>query len=342
LFIETHHLDALEMTRYEFRLRSLSEVLLPPFLGSTLRGAFGHALKAVTCSTPHGDCSRCLLVERCVYPRVFETAANHAEGLLAKSKDAPRPFIFIPPVPNPELGFGRARDDWLRWRMPVTAGEQIVFGLSLFGETIRELPYIVYTISLMAQQGFGVGRAPFALESVAAIDAEGKREHIYTPELVRLRPCVREKTTLGDYVRARLTQIVSSNELTLRFITPTRIRVKGEVTENPTFAKLVSSLSLRLSLLGETHGDAPLGYDYKDIIERTGGVETRFSDLRLVALERFSNRRRGKLGLDGFTGDVRFTGPPLHELMPLIVAGEFVNVGSSTAFGLGRYCVVTS
>lgn len=340
MFIDAHQLDALAIARYEIRLRALSEVVLPPFLGSMIRGAFGHALKAIVCGMPHGECRRCLLAERCIYPKLFEPTANRGRGLLPKSQDAPRPFIFIPPIPNTDSHFGRGRADWLRLRMPVEAGESVVFGLSLLGDAIKDLPYIVYAIGLMARNGLGASRAPFALESVAVIDSQGNREVIYTPEMTSILPGARGKTTLGELTYTRLRQLDCNGELTLSFITPTRIRVNGEVTENLTLAMLVSSLSLRFSMLAQIHGESPISYDYKAMAELARGVKTRSTGLRLMALDRFSNRRGGKLKLDGFTGDICFSGPSVKELLPLIVAGEFLNVGSSTAFGLGRYSIV--
>src|SRR5688572_15780014 len=102
--LTTEQLMAFRIARYEFCLRSRSEALLPPFLGSTLRGAFGNALKAIACSMPHGDCGNCFLVERCLYPKLFETSARKNSGLLRKGDDAPRPFIFIPPQPAGDFG----------------------------------------------------------------------------------------------------------------------------------------------------------------------------------------------------------------------------------------------
>ena len=118
------------------------------------------------------------------------------------------------------------------------------------------------------------------------------------------------------------------------------LRIKGDVIENPSFAQLVSSLSLRLSVLAETFGDEPLQYEHKAMIERAHGVSTPTSTLRLMALERFSNRRNAKLAIDGFMGDVTFSGAAVEELLPLIVAGEYLLVGSGTAFGMGRYVIV--
>jgi CRISPR/Cas system endoribonuclease Cas6 (RAMP superfamily) len=383
-------LDALNFARFESCLRSHADAVLPPFLGSALRGAFGHALKAVACSMPHGDCGRCLLVERCLYPKLFETSARNGQALLAKRQNAPRPFIFVPPMAANDNGFMRARDDLLRWRVRVEAGEPVVFGLSLIGDAINDLPYVVYAISLMAQHGFGAERASFALERVAALDANGNRKLIYTSESNRIEEHASWHTTLGALVRARLKALPIANcrlpieraavaaassaskmagraepsesdalfrdpqaairnaqstirdEVTLRFLTPTRMRLKGRVIESPTFAQLISSLSLRLSMLAETFANASLSYDYKAMIERAHEVKTRGSTLRLMALDRYSSRRGGKLELDGFMGDVTFAGPAIQELLPLLVAGEFLNVGSGTAFGLGRYLIVAN
>lgn len=339
--LTVEHLNALTLARYEFHLRARAEAVLPPFLGSTLRGSFGHALKAIACSMPHGDCQRCLLVERCLYPRLFEASAQKERGLLSTNQDAPRPFIFVPPLPGMDSGHSPAPDDWLRWRVRLEAGEPLVFGLSLLGGAIQDLPYVVYAMSLMAQHGFGAERASFALEAVTAIDAEGKREVIYTPDMTRVRPSAQWQTTLGQLTQARLDQLASKDDLTLRFITPTRFRMKGQLLRSVDLAKLVSSLSLRLSLLAETHGEAPLSYDYKAMIERAGEAVTRSHNLHMMALERFSNRRQAKLELDGFVGEISFAGSAIQELLPLIVAGEFLHVGSGTAFGLGRYRIVT-
>lgn len=478
MILTTEQLHTLEVTRYEFHLRAEVDAVLPPFLGSTLRGAFGHALKAIACSMGHADCSRCFLVERCLYPRLFETSAGNGKVLRAKGtsidaplmhrrlpedrealagrekgpegfgattsqpsvlatsqqasvlapsqqpsilrqpsallknrQDAPRPFIFSPPVPATNSGFLRGRDDLLRWRVAVGAGDRITFGLSLIGDAVDELPYIIYAMSLMAQHGFGSERAPFALERVFALDAQGKQRAIYTAGDSQVRESADCHTTLARLVEVRLAQLAIErsssrvvaaagaevaavagakmlgdvplspittldhrsrpaahstaqpitkpllvhsrpavtetsrdsqclDRLTLRFTTPTRMRIKGQVMENPTFSQLAGSISLRLSMLAETYGK-PLTYDYRAMLERAAEVKTTNSTLRLMALDRFSNRRGGKLELDGFMGDITFAGAAIQDLHSLLVAGEFLNVGSGTAFGLGRYSILS-
>ncbi len=69
-------LDILPFTRDEFLIRAREDTILPPFLGTTLRGAFGNALKSIVCSVAHGECHRCLLDDRCLYPTRFATTAQ--------------------------------------------------------------------------------------------------------------------------------------------------------------------------------------------------------------------------------------------------------------------------
>jgi hypothetical protein len=291
----------------------------------------------------------------------------------------------------------RARDDLLRWRVRVKADESVVFGLSLVGEAIQELPYIIHAIRMMSQNGFGAERTSFQLERVSALNYQGEREIVFTSETTRIREHDKYHASLGVLTQARIFQLATENvpertlaatagaltvgtnvpstksmtlagehasgvaipgpeptadssisnrqsaignEITLRFITPTRLRIKGEVIENPSFAQLISSLSLRLAMMAQTYGTESLSYDHKAVIERARDVSTRNSTLRLMALNRFSSRRRTKLVIDGFMGDVTFNGEAIQELLPLIVAGEFLHVGSGTAFGMGRYVVV--
>jgi hypothetical protein len=198
------HLKALSLAQYEFRLAALTAGELPPFLGSTFRGSFGYALKAVACSVQHQDCTRCLLAERCIYPRLFEPRASQPDGLLKQQQNAPRPFIFEPPLPGQKYSalpfnqeIGRAQSNGgtsngykklfaepLRFK----AGDELRFGLTLIGQAIEELPYIIYAISLMARHGFGAQRTPFTLLEVLAINGSTTRLKVYTSEMAHIEP----------------------------------------------------------------------------------------------------------------------------------------------------------
>lgn len=75
--------------RYQFTCRFTEDALLPPYKGSTFRGAFGGALKKVVCAVREKDCSRCLLAARCVYARVFENVAPPLRRPLPSGRSSP-------------------------------------------------------------------------------------------------------------------------------------------------------------------------------------------------------------------------------------------------------------
>ncbi len=351
--ISLEHLKALSLAQYEFRLAALEACELPPFLGSTFRGSFGYALKAIACAMPPPqDCARCLLAERCLYPRLFEPRAHQPDGLLKPQQNAPRPFIFEPPLPGQKYSASFAGADIERGHrsdenshrhqrlfaepLRLALGDELRFSLTLIGPAIEELPYIIYAVSLMAQHGFGAHRTPFALREVSAVGGANTRLKIYTPEMERIAPHD-VRRNLSDMVKDRLAQLKQADTLRLLFLTPTRIRLQRSVQERLPFEQLVKSLSLRLTMQAQAHGVPGLDYDYQALLARARTATTQTESLWQQQLTRYSNRQEKKIEQDGFMGEAVFAGQAVSELFPLLVAGEFLHVGSATAFGLGRY-----
>lgn len=359
--------SVLNLARYQLRLRARQAVVLPPFLGSTLRGAFGHALKEAVCVVNHRDCERCMLAERCIYPYLFETPAPPIE-LLRGQKGAPRPFVIMPPLlaraekitaVNHSMPMQLKKAEFmyngksLRLVKPVpatcsdtgrhlSAGDDLVFELTLIGRAVEYMPYVVYAISEMAKRGLGANRIRFDLNQVALIDEQGVRKNIYSGDEQRITTPDNSTRSLGDVISQRLKQLEkasSPDELRLEFQTPARIRVDGDLQLKLNFDFLVRNLLRRVSLLAAVHGSASLKVNYRDLIDLASSVQTRLSGLRWWDWERYSNRQRTKMSLGGFVGEIEYTGEVIRDFMPLIVAGEVLHLGSGTSFGLGRYQV---
>jgi len=132
-----NQLRNLPVSRFEVVLQSNSEAVLPALIGSTLRGAFGHALKAISCSVPHRDCGKCFLSEVCLYTTIFEPTSN------SKIRDLPRPFIFEPPIPP----LTREISENQTLKLRVVEKGKITFGLTLIGEAAKKLPYLSMRLS---------------------------------------------------------------------------------------------------------------------------------------------------------------------------------------------------
>jgi hypothetical protein len=87
--------EALRLVRYSVSLEAQAPVDLPAYLGSTLRGAFGHAFRRLAC--PGGDAS-CPTPAICPYHLIFETAPPPDAVALRNLDDISRPFVIAPPA----------------------------------------------------------------------------------------------------------------------------------------------------------------------------------------------------------------------------------------------------
>ncbi len=226
-------------------------------------------------------------------------------------------------------------------RRHMSQGDGLTFGLLLMGRATEYLPYVVYAVSEMARRGLGASRTPFELTEVAMIDESGNRNPIYRGETQRVIVPDSATMKLSDLIGRRLDRLAfSANTLKLKFLTPARIRVEGDLQLKMSFELLARNLLRRISTLAMVHGRTQLELDYRGLIALAADVSISTFALRWFDLERYSNRQRTKMNLGGFIGEVEYTGKVIKEFIPLIAAGELLNVGTGTSFGLGRYEIV--
>jgi hypothetical protein len=341
----------LPIGRYEIHLRAEEAAQLPAFPGSALRGAFGHALKTAVCVMNHRDCERCLVVSRCIYPYVFETPWPPAVTERHRDQqNAPHPYLLDPPVyrvRSAECGVrneetqndeGAARrGQWAR-EVTLAPDDEIVFGLTLFGQAIEHLPFLIYAVHEMAERGLSVRRHRFELAHVDRLEPDGRRVTIYTGATQQLAQTTQAPPRLSELIAARVNELAlpPGAPLRLRFVTPLRIRVRDDLQARLSFELLTRNLLRRVSMLLEAHGSGPLELDYRGLIERAAQVELLDSRLRWWDLGRWSNRQQTSMKQGGMVGESEF-GAGWEEFLPLVAAGELVRVGNGTSFGLGKY-----
>jgi hypothetical protein len=155
-------------------------------------------------------------------------------------------------------------------------------------------------------------------------------------ELVGMSPA----SCLAGFETDRTTRVrlhADAGRVSLRFLTPARIRVENDLQSGLSFQLLVRSLLRRVSTLAAVHGGGGLELDYKALVEAAASVKARVSRLVWWDLDRYSNRQQTKLKLGGFIGEVGYEGEGIAEFLPLLIAGELLHVGTGTSFGLGKY-----
>jgi hypothetical protein len=312
------NLPNLCFAKFRFTVEALETLYLPEYKGSTLRGGFGHSFRKVVCTMGPIPCATCLLHLKCPYPEIFETpVVGEPPPFMKGIKTGPQPFVLEPPLEKKRV---------------YKTGEKIGFELNLIGRAIEYLPYFIYTFDQLGCMGIGRGKGKFRLIEVACLAETW--QPIYQGE---------SKTLTSNYhvfnTESLCKNADSFSRLTLRFLTPTRIKVEGHLTMELNFRQLLLTLLRRICSLGHFHmpGES-IDWNWRSILAPAGEVAVETSDLRWYDWERYSNRQKDRMKLGGFLGEIVFQGN-LQDWLPLLRLGEFVHVGKGATFGLGKYVV---
>jgi hypothetical protein len=124
----------------------------------------------------------------------------------------------------------------------------------------------------------------------------------------------------------------------LRFVTPLRIKREGNSLGAVAldFAALAGTLVRRISMLQAFHTDTTLQAPFAEFKERAREVRMR-SSLVPVQQQRFSNRQRRTMPMDGLLGHVEIDAADALPFWPFLWLGQYVHVGSAATMGLGCY-----
>lgn len=298
---------------YNFHAVFRENAVLPEFKGSTFRGAFGWALKDVSCSMEARDCQGCLLGTRCLYPTVFE-ARRDAH---ASSGTDQHPYCISPPLDR---------------KRHYERGEGFDFSLLLFGRANHYLPYFICAFEKMGRSGIGRGaegpRARFVIHDMKMDDHvlyDGREGRMVAESSVR-------DVHVGTLP---IPDIADARGVEVSWLTPLRIKRDNRLTDDLPFHVLVRSLLRRVSGLFASFGDGEPDFDYRGLVERAQNVRTRHSRLQWLDNKRFSSRQDQEMLFGGLTGRCDYEGD-VGEFLPLLELGRLLRVGKQTTFGLGR------
>lgn len=239
---------------YNFTCTFSRSALLPVYKGSTFRGVFGHALKKVVCALRNMECDTCLLKNKCLYMRVFETAGSvdHIDSL--RSSALPHPFVIEPPIEG---------------RTMYEKGETFTFNLILFGEVNNYLPYFIYAIEQMGSTGIGRRingtRGKFTLEKVTARDRpiySGVDQKLDMDNIFEDLNLIEHPEISGKSFRLRV-----------EMITPLRLKFKNRLKADLPFHILTRAMLRRVSSLYSVYGDGEPDLDYRGLVKRAEEVQ---------------------------------------------------------------------
>jgi hypothetical protein len=306
-------LPQIPYTRLRATLRAREPADLPPFKGSMLRGAFGHALRRTVCAMgPAQPCASCRLRRACVYTRLFETfIEGEPPPFLRGLPTSPRPYVFEPGSEATE----------------VAAGAALCFDLLLIGQARDLAGYAVLAIERMAAAGLGRRRCRFSVERIDAQAAGGTFEEIFPGG-----------NPGAESFAQWLPPPPSSpgERATLRFLTPIRLKSRDHLLAEVGLRGLTFAMIRRTLELAHFHAPgAAIDWTFRPLLDAASAVKVVRSDLRWHDWERYSSRQETTMSLGGFVGTLELAGD-LRPLAPLFASAEVLHVGKGATFGLGK------
>jgi hypothetical protein len=310
----------LSILRLRFTFVAAERVSLPPFLGSTLRGAFGAALKSQVCVHPEPECAMRCLEPTCPFGEIFAPRRPTAKGGWAESP----PAYVIRSLPAPSVH-----------RLEI--GDAVRFELLLFGPAVRKALTLRRSFFVAGQLGFGAQRAPFLLTR-SEVRTRDEQWRFLPVHLTDETEASAEATPLADLVARKCAAFTGDDTLHIDLVTPLRIRVAGKFRRDLPFHTLLRAAANRVDELANAYGTPTACLNLATELG-AATVRTEYERLAVNDWERFSNRQGAKMNLGGLTGTVVYRGSQTPAALALLMAGETLHVGSSTSFGLGLYRV---
>ncbi len=285
-----------------------------------LRGRLGFDLKRMCCTFPgfrQRVCSECAMLRECLYIRLFAPVSESPEirrnGKKNPSAPAIRPFVMHSDGPKGKNILEPGQTGNLE---SVLLGPAIQY-CSLFIEaTVSALHHFHLSakeIKLMAPISTGSGK-------MASESGDGNLSW-----------------SLAEWCRDEQDNGHSFDVLKLGFLTPLHIRDRGRtVLGDLSFSVLIKSLVRRLRDLKRAfESDTDMGKTDREFFEMAEAVKVTGNSLYWSRRKRYSYRQKQDVFLNGFKGDISFSGP-FHPFIPLLKAGEIIHVGKDTSCGGGR------
>jgi hypothetical protein len=314
--LTTHHL--------QFTATAQTPLALGEQSGSAVRGAVAGALWERFCANKAAPtCADCPLFGVC--PVAALLAPMREEGA-AGSVQRPRPYVTRPPTAGART---------------YAPGEELVFGVALFGSAAPLYPYIVMAAGALEESGLGLRlpelggrRGTVQLQQIAAVDPlTGARQPLYHAETGQ----VHQPALPIDAAAVRAyAATLPTDQITLYLHTPLRVIEQDRLLKNIALRPIIQRLMRRLDDLAIAYGDGPINLDFRSLLAIAEQVQVVDDRTRWVDVVSFSHHQRRRTPIGGLIGQATFAGD-LAPLRELLVWGSLIHVGRNAVKGDGWY-----
>ena len=321
----------LSVHHIRFLVEATTPILMDPYKGSALRGAWQSYISRAYCAAPaqvkktpahQNNCPVCYLTSRDVGP------------------ESRRPFALRPPLSR---------------QTRFEPGERFSFTFSLFGDTIFLLPYVILAVNEVGESwGLGHrlpdrrGRGRFRLVQVQALDPHMGQEETLMEDVQRLvrTPTLAVNAISIEHRAQVLAERLESSGgiLRLDLHTPLRLIQHGRLMRRFDFAAFFQRLLERLFALGEALGREPERYSRDALREAVARYLPLAREVRVVSddsswwdVKGYSSRLKKRHYLGGLVGEIALSAADWTPLLPILLWGESVQLGKNIVKGGGWF-----
>jgi hypothetical protein len=225
--------------------------------------------------------------------------------------------------------------------------ERFSFGITLIGSIVQYLPYLILSITQQEQEGLGQRlpenrgqRGRYKVECIESYHPfSGQCQTIYAEGKARVDVPALSITHEECEERARH---LNPEQLTLRFLTHTRL-VDGErLVKRAAFRPLFQRLLERYLALERTYGSQQrlLSDDERrSLVQQAETIQCTSDQTTWHELTSYSNRQKRSTPLSGLLGTATFQGD-LQPYLTYLVLGELVHIGKNIVKGCGKYHII--
>lgn len=298
----------LEVGCYRLYFNAETALHFTDFPGSAWRGALGHALVRLACTSAGRACPPCHRPEVCAFGYLFETGPPSGAAKMRKYHQVPHPFTL---------------------RLEEVVGRTCTLRLHLFGRANGYLPLVVAALRQAGQSRHGIAHNRLALESVHQESAPGSGDW---------RRIDHPAGTLLPFAPLMSAPPACPAGVEIRLLTPLRVKKDGRHADKARldFGTIFSGLLRRISMLTYFHGEEPLETDFKGLTIAAHAVRAETA-LEWREQTRYSARQRTEMKLGGLVGTVRVEGHDLSPFWPYLWLGQWTHAGAAATMGNGFY-----
>ena len=127
--------------------------------------------------------------------------------------------------------------------------------------------------------------------------------------------------------------------LSLRYLSPVKIKERGEWVDLPVFSAVMRAVVRRLRILSQVHGAGEWPHaEFGPLLDLAETVRLDHHETFWTGYARHS-QRGGRHDMEGFVGQAWYAGDDLRPLLPALCLGQWLHIGKGYVVGNGRYTI---